>query len=62
MMSPLPLILSEYWAAIFIEVAKAFDMVDNSIIVGLLRSIGVSEGSLAWFANYLSQRVHGIKF
>jgi hypothetical protein len=36
-------------------------MADHSILVGRLRSIGVSEGSLAWFANYLSQRVQCIK-
>ena len=48
-------------AAIFIDLAKAFDTVDHSILVGRLRSIGVSEGSLAWFANYLSQRVQCIK-
>ena len=38
-------------AAIFIDLAKAFETVDHSIVVGRLRSIGVSEGSLAWFAN-----------
>ena len=43
-------------AAIFIDLAKAFDKVDLSILVGRLRSFGVSEGSLAWFANYFSQR------
>ena len=48
-------------AAIFIDLAKAFDTVDHSILVGRLRSIGVSEGSLAWFANYRSQRVQCIK-
>ena len=36
-------------------------MVDHSILVGRLRIIGVSKGSLAWFANYLSQRVQCIK-
>ena len=50
-MSPLPLINSNV-----IVLAKAFDKVDHSILEGRL-SIGVSEGSLAWFANYLSQRV-----
>ena len=34
-------------AAIFIDLAKAFDTVDHSIPVGRLRSIGGSEGSLA---------------
>lgn len=42
-------------AAIFIDLAKAFDTVDHSILVGRLMSIGVSEGSLAWFANYLKE-------
>ena len=48
-------------ADIFIDLAKAFDMVDHSIIVERLRSTGVSEGSLAWFANSLSRRVQCIK-
>jgi hypothetical protein len=48
-------------AAIVIDLAKAFDTVDHSIRVGRLRSIGVSEGSLAWFGNDLSQRVQCIK-
>jgi hypothetical protein len=48
-------------AAISIDLAKAFDTVEYSILVGLLRSIGVSEGFLAWFAKYLSQRVQCIK-
>ena len=43
-------------AAIFIELAKAFDTVDHSILVGRQRGIGVSERSSDWFANYLSQR------
>ena len=45
-------------AAVFIDLAKAFDAVDYSIPLG--QSIGVSEWSLAWFANYLSQRVQRI--
>jgi hypothetical protein len=35
-------------AAIFIDLAKAFDTVDHSILVGRLRSIGIPAGSLAW--------------
>ena len=45
----------QYCAAIFIDLAKAFDTVDHSILVGRLKSIGVSEASLALFANYLSR-------
>ena len=48
-------------AAIFIDLAKAFDTVNHSILVGRLKSIGVSERSLGWFANNLSQRVQCIK-
>ena len=43
-------------ASIFIDLAKDFDTVDHSILVGRIRSIGVSEGSLAWFVNYLRVR------
>ena len=45
----------------FIDLGKAFDTVDLSILMGRLRSIGVSEGSLTWFANYLSQRLQCMK-
>ena len=51
----------QYCAAIFIDLAKAFDTIDHSILVGRLRSIDVSEGSLGWVANYLSQRVQCMK-
>ena len=54
-MSQLPLIISNVVLLFFIDLAKAFDRVDHYILVGRLRSIGVSEGSLAWFANYLSK-------
>ena len=45
----------QYWAVIFIDLAKAFDTVNHSILVGRLKSIGVSKGSLGCFANYLSK-------
>jgi hypothetical protein len=59
MMSSLRLILHNVMLLFCIDLAKAFDTVDHSILVGRSRSIGVSEGSLAWFANYL--RVQYIK-
>jgi hypothetical protein len=55
-----PLILSNVVLLFFIDLAKAFDTVDHSILVGQLTSIGVTAGSLAWFANYHSQRVQCI--
>ena len=51
----------QYCAAIFIDLANGLDTVDQSILVGQLSSFGVSEGSLACFANFLSQRVQCIK-
>ena len=51
----------QYCAGICFYLAKAFDTADHSILVSRLRSIGVSEGSLAWFANYLWQRVQCVK-
>ena len=57
---PIALDSKQCCAAIFIELAKALETVDHSILVGRLRSIGVSEGALAWFANYLSQRAQCI--
>jgi hypothetical protein len=36
-------------------------MVDHANLVGRLRSIDVPEGSFAWFANFLSQRVQCMK-
>ena len=35
-------------AAFSIDLTKAFDTVYHPILVGQLRSIGVSKGSLAW--------------
>ena len=61
MMSPLPLILSNVVLLFLLTRPKLLIRVDYSILVGRLRSIGVSEGYLAWFANYLSQRVQWIK-
>jgi hypothetical protein len=42
----IPLDSKQCCTAIFIDSAKASDMVGHSILVGQLRSIGVAEGSL----------------
>ena len=51
----------QYCAAIFIDLAKAFDTVDHSILLDRLGSIGVSGHSLAWFSNYLTNRAQQVK-
>ena len=46
-----------YCAAIFINLAKAFDSVIHHILIGRLNSLGFSSDCLAWFTNYFSDRV-----
>lgn len=42
--------------ALFLDVAKAFDRVNHSLLVEKCRSIGVSDSSLAWIESYLHDR------
>ena len=46
-----------YCAAVFIDLAKAFDSVNHNILIGRLNSLGFSNDCLAWFNNYFSDRV-----
>ncbi|CDQ98317.1 unnamed protein product, partial [Oncorhynchus mykiss] len=48
-----------YCAAVFIDLAKAFDFVNHHI--GRLDSLGFSNDCLAWFTNYFSDRVQCVK-
>ncbi len=52
----------QHCAAIFIDLAKAFDTVDHSILLDRLSSIGVTNHSLSWFSHYLSHRVQRVRF
>lgn len=46
----------QHCASLFIDLSKAFDMVDHNILkLGLLRS-KLSDQAISWFANYLSNR------
>ena len=45
-----------YCAAVFIDLAKAFDSVNHHILIGRLNSLGFSNDCLAWFTNYFSDR------
>uniref|UniRef100_A0A3B3CX90 Reverse transcriptase domain-containing protein n=1 Tax=Oryzias melastigma TaxID=30732 RepID=A0A3B3CX90_ORYME len=48
-------------SAIFIDLAKAFDSVNHSCLIERLCDVGVSENSLLWFSNYLSERKQCVK-
>ena len=39
--------------AIFIDLTKAFDMVDHYLVLDKLPAIGLSKHSLLWFNSYL---------
>uniref|UniRef100_A0A8K9XTW7 Reverse transcriptase domain-containing protein n=1 Tax=Oncorhynchus mykiss TaxID=8022 RepID=A0A8K9XTW7_ONCMY len=51
----------QYCAAVFIDLAKAFNSVNHHILIGRLNSLGFSNDCLAWFTNYLSDRVQCVK-
>uniref|UniRef100_A0A3B3DM95 Reverse transcriptase domain-containing protein n=2 Tax=Oryzias melastigma TaxID=30732 RepID=A0A3B3DM95_ORYME len=51
----------QHCASLFIDLSKAFDTVDHSILIDRLLSIGVSELAIAWFSNYLHNRTQCIK-
>ena len=41
---------------VFIDLKKAFDTVDHVILLGKLKSLGLSNNNLEWFHSYLSSR------
>lgn len=48
--------------AIFIDLTKAFDLVDHYILLDKLYSIGLSEQSVLWFNSYLHLRRQCVLF
>ena len=53
--------MRQYCAAVFIDLAKAFDSVNHNILIGRLDSLGFSNDFLALFTNYFSNRVQCVK-
>uniref|UniRef100_A0A4W5JJP9 Reverse transcriptase domain-containing protein n=1 Tax=Hucho hucho TaxID=62062 RepID=A0A4W5JJP9_9TELE len=51
----------QYCAAVFIDLAKAFDSANHRILIGRLNSLGFSNDCLAWFTNYFADRVQCVK-
>ena len=48
--------------AIFIDLTKAFDMVDHYMLLDKLHAIGLSKQSLLWFNSYLHSRRQRVSF
>ncbi len=48
--------------AIFIDLTKAFDMVDHYLLLDKLLASGLSRHSLLWFNSYLHNRCHCVSF
>ena len=50
-----------YRLGVFIDLSKAFDTVDHSILLKEIEMYGVNTRNLAWFASYLNGRKQYIK-
>ena len=46
----------EYTGSVFVDLQKAFDVVDHDILLKKLADIGIGDVSLKWFRSYLSDR------
>ena len=48
--------------AVFIDLRKAFDTVDYAVLLRKLSSLGVVQGELHWFRNYLMNRTQVVDY
>ena len=46
----------EITALVLLDLSKAFDSIDHSLLLTKLRSLGVSSSAVDWFNSYLSGR------
>uniref|UniRef100_A0A3B3BNA3 Reverse transcriptase domain-containing protein n=1 Tax=Oryzias melastigma TaxID=30732 RepID=A0A3B3BNA3_ORYME len=51
----------KYCVALFIDLSKAFDTVDHSLLIKIMSNIGISEQAVAWFTDYLSNRSQSVQ-
>ena len=47
---------NEFAVGVFLDLQKAFDVVDHGLLILKLKSLGVQGSSLKWFENYLKDR------
>jgi hypothetical protein len=48
-------------ALLLLDLSKAFDSIEHSILFAKLRSLGISKTSLEWFKSYLSDRLQFVR-
>ena len=46
----------QFTLGVFIDLSKAFDIVDHSILLKKLQLYGITDKNLTWFQSYLSNR------
>lgn len=48
--------------SLFIDLSKAYNTVDHNTLVKRLVDIGMSQHSVVWFCNYLTERTQAMQF
>lgn len=46
----------QHCAALFIDLSKAFDTLDHSLLIQRFSAIGLDQAACNWFKNYLTDR------
>ena len=53
--------LKKVTAVILLNISKAFDSINNEILLAKLKHVGVSPSCLSWFRSYLSERYQTVR-